>query len=70
MQFGVSHDRSEEDIMAKAAWFQSLPLEERMALLCEYTDLILENNPGLAHQAKPDDPPPSERIRIVSLPRS
>ena len=69
MQFGVSHDRSDEDILAKAAWFQSLSLEERMDLLCEYTDLILENNPGLANQAKPDDPPPSERIRIISLPR-
>ena len=69
MQFGISHDRSDEDILAKAAWFQSLSLEERMELLCEYTDLILENNPDLAHQAKPDDPPPSACVRILSLPR-
>lgn len=67
MQFGISHDRADESIEAKAAWFQSLSLEERMELLCEYTDLILENNPDIADHI--DDPPPSERVRIVSLPR-
>jgi len=67
MKFGISHDRADEDIVAKAAWFQSLSVEERMELLCEFTDLILENNPGIAD--KLDDPPPSERVRVVSLPR-
>jgi hypothetical protein len=67
MEFGISHDRADEDIVAKAAWFQSLSVEERMELLCEFTDLILENNPGIGKE--PDDPPPSERVRVVSLPR-
>ena len=66
MKLGVSHDREEEDIMAKAAWFQSLTVEERMELLCEFSEMVLENNPGIADK---DDPAPSERVRIVSLPR-
>jgi len=47
MEFGISHDRADEDSRAKAAWFQSLSLQERMELLCEFTDMILENNPGI-----------------------
>jgi len=54
-------------IVAKAAWFQTLTVEERMEYLCEFTEMILENNPGMADK---DDPAPSERVRIVSLPRS
>ena len=30
---------------AKARWFQSLPLSERMELLCAYTDLAVTLNP-------------------------
>lgn len=41
------HNRDEETPEAKARWFQSLPLEERMEMLCFFTDLILENNPGI-----------------------
>ena len=41
----ISHDRQEETLTAKAAWFQSLSLSERMDLLCFFTDLILDNNP-------------------------
>lgn len=48
MHKAVVHDRREETPEAKAAWFQSLTLEERMELLCEFTDLILENNPHIA----------------------
>ena len=67
MQVSISHDRKDEDLLAKAAWFQSLTLEERMELLCQFTDLALENNPRLAEGG--DDPPASERVRVVSLPR-
>jgi hypothetical protein len=28
-------------------WFQSLSMEERADLLCSFTDLILEINPGI-----------------------
>ena len=42
----VSHDRTEETPEAKARWFQALTLEERMTLLCEFTDLALSRNPN------------------------
>ena len=47
MDNAVSHDRSEEGIEKKTLWFRSLPLEERMEMLCAFTDLALEVNPGL-----------------------
>ena len=52
----ISHNRQEETLAAKARWFQSLPLSERMELLCIFTDLILENNPHIVEQrdAQPD----------------
>jgi len=70
MEFGVSHDRADEDLVAKARWFQSLTQEERIELFCEFTEMIFENNPGIAERPKPDDPAPSARVRILSLPRS
>lgn len=41
----ISHDRREETLEAKARWFRSLSVEERMDYLCAVTDLVLENNP-------------------------
>ena len=60
----ISHDRAEETPEAKALWFQSLSLEERMDLLCSFTDLILESNPTIADRR--DARSISGRIRIVS----
>jgi len=48
----ISHDRREETPEAKARWFQSLPLSERMELLCFFTDLILDNNPQIVEQKR------------------
>ena len=70
MDLGISHDRADEDIEVKTRWFQSLSEEERAEIFCEFTDLMFENNPGLAEGIKADDPPPSASVRIVSLPRS
>lgn len=52
---GISHDREEETLEAKVRWFQSLSLQERMELLCSFTDMILEINPEIVRQkdAKP-----------------
>jgi hypothetical protein len=60
----VSHDRKDETIEAKTRWFRSLPLSERMEMLCTFTDLALTLNPNLpdlkdAQQTK-------RRIRILS----
>ncbi len=55
MVSGPSHDRADESAEAKARWFQSLSLEDRMELFCSYTELILENNPDIvkAERARP-----------------
>ncbi len=65
MDVRVSHDRSEERIEAKARWFQSLRLSERMEMLCDITDLILSRHPNIAERknAKPS----SGRIQIISI---
>ncbi len=45
----VSHDWKSETLEAKARWFQSLPIEERMRIFDEFTEMILEINPSIAH---------------------
>lgn len=48
MPFVVTHEFQEEETLeSKALWFQSLSIEERMELFCEFTDLILETNPQI-----------------------
>lgn len=60
----ISHDRQEETIEAKARWFQSLSLTERMDLLCAFTDLILASNPDVVEQK--DAQPVEGRIRVLT----
>jgi hypothetical protein len=45
MDFFISHDRQQETPEAKARWFQSLTIEERMEIFCAITDFIFEINP-------------------------
>jgi len=59
----VSHDFAEESLEAKARWFQALPLSDRMELLCELTDLVLENNPDLVKVGRAQ-----LSIQILSIP--
>jgi hypothetical protein len=60
----VSHNFEDETPQAKAKWFQSLSLEERMEVFVAFTNLILENNPDIVKQK--DVRPASERIRVLS----
>jgi len=62
----VTHDRQEESMEAKARWFQSLPLSERMEMLCCFTDLALTVNPAL--QERKDAQPIAGRIQVLSAP--
>ena len=62
----ISHDRQEETLEAKARWFQSLSLEQRMELLCAYTDLILRNNPEIIKRK--DAQPVEGRVLVLELP--
>ena len=64
MDGSVSHDRADETIEAKARWFQSLSLSERMDLFCSITDLAVDLNPDLLE--KKDAQPPEGHIQILS----
>jgi hypothetical protein len=64
MEKKVSHDRQQETPEAKARWFQSLSLEERMDLLCSFTNLVLEVNPKIVERKNAR--PSSGRVRVLS----
>ena len=60
----VSHSRSDESLESKARWFQALSLQERMEMLCSFTDLILDNNPVVAE--KKNAQPTRGSFRVLS----
>jgi len=64
MEQTISHDRKEETIEAKAQWFQSLSLDERMEVLCDFTDIALTINPKI--QDKKDAQQAQGRIQIIT----
>jgi hypothetical protein len=61
----ISHDRNDESLEAKTQWFQSLSLDERMDLLCEFTELVLENNPKVAEVGRAQSS--SGRVCVLSV---
>ncbi len=63
----ISHNLEEETAESKARWFQSLPLSERIEMLCLFTDLVLENNPMISERK--NDQPAVGRIRVLSQAR-
>ena len=63
---GVTHDRREETIDAKARWFRSLTLTERMDMLCFFTDLAMTVTPAL--QERGHAQPVEGRIQVLSAP--
>jgi hypothetical protein len=64
--FGISHDRDEESIDAKAEWFRALTPAERFQMLAEWTELVLQNNPRLI--GVKDALPIEGRVRVLELP--
>ena len=66
MDGSVSHNRADETIEAKALWFQSLSISERMDLFCSVTDLAVELNPDLLD--KKDAQSTDGNIQILSRP--
>jgi len=60
----ISHDRREETPEAKARWFRSLSIEERMEMLCAFTDPALSVNPAL--QERSHAQPVAGPIQVVS----
>lgn len=43
----ISHDWADESPEAKARWFQSLTVKERLEIFCELAELALSINPDL-----------------------
>ena len=69
MDFRISHDRRDESPEAKARWFQSLDIADRMEIFCSVTDLLLTLNPSLAEKgANPDAQQAQGRVRVLRLP--
>ena len=64
MELSISHDRNEETPEAKARWFQSLSLAERMEMLCVFTDFILTVNPEIVDAR--DAQQTQRRVRVLS----
>ena len=63
MLLSISHDRRIEYPTEKAGWFQSLSIEERAELLCNFTDLIPVINPKLMELK--DAQPVAGRVRVL-----
>jgi len=66
MRAAASFDWVEETPEAKARWLQSLSMQERMELFCEYTDLILAVNPHIADAKNAEQT--GDDIRILTCP--
>ena len=64
MKGTISHNREEETPEAKARWFKSLSLSERMDVLCMFTDLAFSLNPKIADSK--DAQQIKKGIRIIS----
>ena len=59
----IAYGWSEETPKAKARWFQSLTLTERMDMLCWFTDLVTGMNPDIVERK--DAEPVAGRKRAV-----
>ena len=60
----ISHDRADESIEAKARWFRALSVEDRMNLLCWFTDLAWTTHSRVAGLR--DAQQTSGRVRILA----
>jgi hypothetical protein len=63
----ISHDWQDETPEAKARWFQSLSLSERLDVFFSLMDVMMEINPAMA-ESKDAQPVPG-RVLVLELPR-
>lgn len=64
MNLSISHDRGEESPDAKARWFQSLTVEERMQIFCSVIDLAVQVTPSLLEGSHAQ--PIAGRVQVIS----
>ena len=65
MMPSISHDRSDETVEAKARWFQSLSMSERLETFCEFYELAVALNPDL--RGKRHAQRSEGRVRVLQL---
>lgn len=63
MKYGISHDRAEESLEAKAEWFSGFSVAERLEMLDEFYELAVGLNPHIL-ECKDAAPIPG-RIQII-----
>jgi hypothetical protein len=63
---GISHDRGDEDLLAKASWFSQFSPQQRLRMLIEWADAMIALNPQIeeADRARPV----AGRIRVLERP--
>ncbi|MFO7899234.1 MAG: hypothetical protein R6V58_09255 [Planctomycetota bacterium] len=66
MKKSISHDRADETPEAKARWFQSLTMSERLETFCEFYELAVALNPRLREKRRAQQP--EGRVRVLELP--
>jgi hypothetical protein len=54
MKLTLSHEFIDESLNDKARWFASLTVEERIAWLNEWTEIVLQNNPDVLEKFSDD----------------
>lgn len=62
----ISHDRGEEDILAKARWFAQFTPEERLRMLIEWADAMLALNPAIEDKDRAS--PVAGHIQVLARP--
>jgi len=62
----ISHDRGEEDILAKARWFAQFTPEDRLRMLIEWADAMLALNPAIEDMDRAR--PIAGRIQMLARP--
>jgi hypothetical protein len=55
MKLRLSHEFIDESLAEKARWFSGLRMEERIAWLDEWTEIILQNNPRVLEKFNDDN---------------
>jgi len=64
MKNEISHNWNDESLEAKARWFKSLSLSERMEVMVAFTDLLFSLNPNIVEQKNAQ--PVKGRIQVIS----
>jgi len=66
MKAAISHGWKQESPEAKARWFRSLTMRERLEMFCDFYELAVAINPKLRERKRAQRP--EGRVRVLELP--